>query len=225
MPFTPGAFISSHTRLGLTALVTTLLACGGRSSSHSPSPEHPPVPPRPLFSAPLAGQKISVLPLTLVVTDQELGAESPFIDRVGALHWGDSLLANALEARAPDVDWVLPAELRRIAHRAPSMQIDPDRMGQSIMGAPKLTFMPDPLRSYARNMVALAGGRLVLIPAAFAFTHTPEGQVKVEISVVLTDARNGLVTWRTLIQGTGATAPAALDRALRTMLPLPTEVQ
>ena len=33
--------------------------------------------------------------------------------------------------------WVLPPELRRIAGRAPSLNIDPDRMGQSVMGSPR----------------------------------------------------------------------------------------
>jgi len=181
------------------------------------------VPARPLLTPPLAGQKIAVLPLTMLISDPGLGTEAPLIDRVTALHWADSSLGLALTMRAPDVSWVLPPELRRIAHRAPSLDLDPDKMGQSVMGAPKITTIPDPLRTYARSLVALAGGRLILIPAIYSFNRTPEGNVKAELSIVLADVRSGQVVWRTLIPAVGPTPVAALDAAYRLMLPLPSD--
>ncbi|MEP7326787.1 MAG: hypothetical protein ABI836_12620 [Gemmatimonadota bacterium] len=199
------------------------LGCKGNSNGQNPAPEKPEVPARPLATTPLAGQKIVVLPLTMLLSDASLGAEAPLFDRPTALHWADSALGLALTIRAPDVTWVLPPELRRIAHRAPSLDLDPDKMGQSIMGAPKINTLPDPLRTYARSLVAIAGGRLILIPAIFSFNRTPEGTVKAEVSVVLADVRSGQVLWRTLIPATGATPVAALDAAYRLMLPLPTD--
>jgi hypothetical protein len=208
--------------LGLGVLLIAL-GCGGRANSQNPAPEKPEVPPRPLVAAPLAGQKIAVLPLTMIITDLSLSTEAPLSDRTASLRWADSLLGHLLTMRAPDVSWVLPPELRRIAHRAPSMDIDPDRMGQSVMAAPKANVLPDPLRTYTRSLVALAGGRLILIPAMYTFNRTPEGAVKAEVSLVLADVRSGQVVWRTLIPGTGATPAAALDAAYRLMLPLPTD--
>jgi hypothetical protein len=204
------------------ALLLTLVACGGRPSAQDPPPE-PAVPARALFTAPLAGEKISVLPLTLLVAEPPLNGEAPFRDRMLALRWSDSLLADALKTRAPDVDWVLPEQLRAMARRAPTVAPDPDRMGQSVMGAPKLAFMPDPLRTYARGLVAIAGGRRLLIPAAVTFTRTPAGKVKTDMAIVMADARNGQVLWRTLSVGEGDTPDAAVYAALKAMLPLPTD--
>jgi hypothetical protein len=209
----------------LTSLgVVLMLACGGKSGTENPAPDQAVMAARPLYTVPLAGEKVSVLPLSLILAERPLSAEVPFVDRVAALRWCDSILAYALVNRAPDVGWVLPAELRKIAHRAPGVAPDPDRMGQSVMGAPKLNFMPDPLRSYARSLVALAGGRMLLIPAAASFTPATAG-VKADLSIVMADARNGRVIWRTLAVGEGATSEAALEAAIKTMLPLPTDGQ
>lgn len=199
------------------------IGCKGTSSGQNPEPQKPAVPARPLVTTPLAGQKIAVLPLTMIVTSQGLASEAPLNDRATGLLWADSLLGVALTNRAPDVTWVLPPELRRIAHRAPSMNLDPDKMGQSIMAAPRITTVPDPLRTYARSLVALAGGRLVLIPAMYSFSRTPEGTVKAEVAIVLADVRSGQVVWRTMIPMTGPTPGEALDAAYHVMLPLPTD--
>jgi hypothetical protein len=206
--------------LGALLLAT---GCGGRGNAQDPVPEKPPVPARALVTTPLAGQKISVLPLTMIITDEALSTDPTLVSRSASLHWADSLLGEALTRRVPDVSWVLPPELRRIAHRAPSMEIDPDRMGQSVMAAPKVNALPDPLRTYTRSLVALAGGRLILIPAVYNFSRTPEGTVKVEVSVVMADVRSGQVVFRSLIPATGESPAAALNAAYRVMLPLPTD--
>ena len=204
-------------------LLLPVIACGKSSNDQEPGQAPAPaVPARQLYSATLAGEKIAVLPITMVVAQPPLNSEAPFTDRVTALRWTDSLLEYALENRAPDVSWVFPEDLRAIAKRAPTVAPDPDKMGQSIMSAPRLDFMPDPLRSYARSLVAIAGGRHLLIPAAATFSRTAGGPVKVELSIVMADARNGRVTWRTLALGEGATADVAVSEALRVMLPLPT---
>jgi hypothetical protein len=203
-------------------LILAVIACGGRSSAADQAQTPPPsVPARPLYTSPLAGEKVAVLPITMIIAEPPLSSETPFIDRITALRWADSLLQYALENRAPDVSWVFPEDLRAIAKRAPTVAPDPDKMGQSIMAAPRLDFMPDPLRSYARSLVAIAGGRHVLIPAAATFSRPPSGGVKIEFSIVMADARNGRVIWRTLAVGEGQTVAAAVSEALRVMLPLP----
>ena len=205
-------------------LLLAVIGCGkGTTAQDQGQAPTPAVPARSLYTATMAGQKIAVLPMTMVLAEPPLSTESPFIDRVTALRWADSLLGYALENRAPEVSWVLPEDLRAMAKRAPTVAPDPDKMGQSVMAAPRLDFMPDPLRSYARSLVAIAGGRHLLIPAAATFSRPGGGPVKVEISIVMTDARNGRVTWRTLAVGEGASAAVAVSEALRVMLPLPSE--
>lgn len=213
----------AKTRQTLAPLVLlVLLACGGRTSAENASQPAPPsVPARSLYTSPLAGEKVSVLPLTMILAEPPLNAASPFLDRITALRWADSLLRYALENRAPDVSWVFPEDLRAIARRAPTVAPDPDKMGQSVMAAPRLDFLPDPLRSYSRSLVAIAGGRHLLIPASVSFSTAPTGAIKVELSIVMADARNGRVTWRTLAVGEGATPEAAVEAALQIMLPLP----
>lgn len=175
-----------------------------------------------LAVAPLAGQPVSVLPITMVLADPAAAADSsyaPYRDRRTALARTDSLIAETLQSRGPEVHWVLPPELRRMARRAPGMLTDPDQMGQAMMRAPQLNRLPDPLRSSLRTLVAISGGRDVFIPAALGFSRDSAGQVHATLSLVLADARSGSVLWRSLAAGTGATPDAALNAALATIFP------
>ncbi len=199
-----------------------MLAGCGRSAAEGEGKTPPPVPDRALFTAPLAGEKVPVLPVSMIIVSPPFSSDPLFAQRPAALQWADSLLQVALENRAPDINWVFPADLRAIAKRAPTVAPDPDKMGQSVMAAPRLDFMPDPLRSYARSLVAIAGGRHLLIPAAFAINPAAAGGVKADLSIVLTDVRNGRVVWRTLAVGEGATPAEAVADALVGMIPLPT---
>ncbi len=177
----------------------------------------------PLSVAPIAGQPVSVLPITLVLADSAMSTSTSYDgyrDRRAALQRTDSLIAEAMQARAPEVHWILPPELRKMARRAPGMLSDPDQMGQALMRAPRLTKLPDPLRSELRSLVAIAGGRLVFIPAALGFTRDAAGNVHATLSLVLADARTGNVVWRSLTTATGATPDAALAAALVTTLPV-----
>ncbi len=210
--------------LRVTALSLALACSRGAGPAGAPTPA---VAQRPdaahgLAVAPLAGQPVSVLPITMVVADSSVEADSGwrlYRDRRTALQRTDSLIAETLLGKGPEVKWVLPAELRRMARRAPGMLTDPDMMGQAMMRAPKLTLIPDPLRSSLRNLVAIAGGRMIFIPAALGFSRDPAGSIHATLSLVMGDARTGKLLWRSLAEGTGATPDAALNAALTTIFP------
>jgi hypothetical protein len=119
------------------------------------------------------------------------------------------------------VNWVLPPKLRKIARRAAGVVDDPDQMGQAILRAPNLVKVPDPLRSSIRGLVALAGGRLALVPASLGFGPESNGQIRADLSLVLTDSRSGKVLWRTLAYGRGASPDQALNAAMAAVLPGP----
>ncbi|MGH7702754.1 MAG: hypothetical protein ACREMO_06645 [Gemmatimonadales bacterium] len=210
-------------RLWPLVIAVTGAACGGRggpASAPAPTARRPIEPAHPLFTTALAGQTVSVLPLTILIVDDSLAPQVSFPDRTKALAWADSLLGDALESRGPEVQWVLAPALRKIARRTPGVTVDPDHMGQGIMRVPGIKDVPDPLRTSLRSMVAIAGGRDVLIPATLYFLPDPEHTVRAELTLVLADTRTGKVLWRTVATGFGPTAPRALTSALEVVLPL-----
>jgi hypothetical protein len=181
-------------------------------------PQKPKVPAVPLATSGLAGQGVAVLPLTMLVSDTRVPGTSGAKARTALLSWADSLLGDALTERAPEVTWVLPPELRKNARRSAGLLPAPDRMGQSIMRVSQLKEVPDPLRTYLRQLLALSGGaRYALIPAALYLNPEGEDSLKLQLSAVLADGRLGRVVWRTLAVGTGETAEQAFRAALATL--------
>jgi hypothetical protein len=190
-----------------------------------PAPQRPsePLPPVALLPVqPLAGKIVGVLPLTLLAADPTLESDpgyTEYKDRRGGLHRADSLISEALLRRGPEVHWVLPPELRKMARRAAGFVPDPDEMGQAVLRAPKLMVIPDPLRSSLRSLLAIADGRVALVPAALGFGPEPDGRIRADLSLVVGDARTGKVMWRALAQGRGKTPDEALNAALAAVLP------
>lgn len=180
-------------------------------------------PAAPVPAGSFAGQTIAVIPITLVVADPALQADTLYAayhDRRTTLLWADSLIGEALVERAPEVTWVLAPKLRKMARRATGLVGDPDQMGQAVMRAPGLRVIPDPLRSNLRSLVALTDGRIVMIPAALGFSRDTVGAVRADLSLVAADARSGKVLWRSQAVGSGATPGLALQTALVSVLPL-----
>lgn len=197
-----------------------LLACG-RAGAQQPAGVSPAAPTLPAEA--FAGQQVAVMPLTLVAADSTLQSDTryaPYRDRRTALTWADSLIGEALTARAPEVRWVLPPALRKLARRSPGIVGDPDQMGQAVLRSPKLRDIPDPLRSSLRNLVAVAGGRVAMVPAALAFSRGTDGRIRADLSLVAADTRSGRVLWRTLAAGHGAAPEPALEAALAAVLPV-----
>jgi hypothetical protein len=192
-------------------------ACGGTQSSQTPTPD----PTAPLPTAGLAGQRVALTPLELVAAEDTLHWDALIADRRTTLDKSDSIIGMLLVARAPEVSWVGPAELRHIARRAAGMAADPDQMGTPFLRASNIVDVPDPLRYQLRTLMGLVGGRYVLVPAGLVFRRPTLGSVgaTAELSVVMIDSRLGKIGWRTIARGEGQDAWTALTRAVKSLTP------
>jgi hypothetical protein len=194
-------------------------ACGGKKSSQTPTPE----PTAPLPTAGLAGQRVALTPLALVAAEDSLHWDTLIGDRRATLDKCDSIISTFLVARAPEVTWVGPPELRRIARRAAGIAAEPDQMGTPFLRASNIVDVPDPLRSQLRTMMGLVGGRYVMIPAGLVFRRKvgrPDSRTATaELSVVMVDTRVGRVGWRTVARGDGDDPWTALTRAVKALTP------
>ncbi|OLC08992.1 MAG: hypothetical protein AUH42_00155 [Gemmatimonadetes bacterium 13_1_40CM_70_11] len=203
-----------------------LASCGGHGATRTPVPQ----PTAPLPTATLAGQQVSLFPLTLLAAEDSLHWEAQLADRHATLAKADSVISTLIKARAPEVTWVLPQELRRAARRAPSVATDPDQMGTALLRVESVEIVPDPLRSQLRTLEAIAGGRYALIPAALIYRrtvglsdsrmdHPSAAAAAAELSVVMVDVRLGRVSWRTVARGEGNDPWSALTRAVKNLTP------
>jgi hypothetical protein len=171
----------------------------------------------------MVGQSVAVMPLTLVGADPELASDSLYAkyqDRRTTLLWADSLIGIAFTERAPEVKWVLPPALRKMARRSPGIVGDPDQMGQAMLRSPKLKEVPDQLRAPLRNLMALVGGRVAMVPAALGFGRDTDGKVRADLTLVAADTRSGKILWRSQAVGSGANPDQALQAALFSVLPI-----
>ena len=202
----------------LCAGALALVACSAQAQNEiKPLPQVATLP-----AGTLSGQTIAVLPITLIAADPALDssvAYASYKERRPALLRTDSVIGEGLQARGPEVHWVLPPELRKIARRSAGFVDDPDQMGQAVLRSPKLTKVPDPLRSSLRALVALLDGRLALVPASLGFGPEPNGHIRADLTLVLADVRNGNILWRSVAYGRGNSADQALNAAMASVLP------
>ncbi|HEY9015192.1 MAG TPA: hypothetical protein VIM84_09040, partial [Gemmatimonadales bacterium] len=144
---------------------------------------------------------------------------APYRDHRPALLRADSLIGMEIENRSPEVKWVLPPQLRKVARRSAGFVDDPDQMGQAVLRSQNINKVPDPLRSSLRGLIALVDGRLALVPASLGFGAEPNHQIRADLTLVMVDARNGKVLWRSLAYGRGASPDQALSAAIAAVLP------
>ncbi len=212
-----------------------LAACQHRSETLTPEPTAP------LPTAGIAAQPVAVLPLTLIAAEDSLHWEAVLGERRAALAKSDSIIGTLLKARAPEVTWMLPDELRRAARRAPGIAPAPDQMGSAILFHPSKQqpeMVPDPLRGELRTLAALVGGgRYALVPAGLAYRRATalgggprsvgaqhaapllHAVATAELTIVLVDVRTGRVGFRTVARGEGDDPWTALTRAVKTLTP------
>ena len=197
------------------------MACGGKKTDHPPAP----APTAPLPTAGMAGQQVPVWPLTLVAAEDTLHWDALIGNRRVTLDKCDSIIGTLLGARAPEVSWVGPPELRHIARRGAGIVADPDQMGTSFLRAENLIDVPDPLRYQLRTLLGLVGGRYALIPAGLVFRvppgHPPTNPpvATAELSMIMVDTRVGKIGWRTVARGQGEDPWTALTRAVKALTP------
>lgn len=163
----------------------------------------------------LSGQRVPVLPITYLVADSVAGLPA---GHAATVAWADSIVGESLEIRGPEVEWVLPAALRSVVRRAPSMLPVPDKLGQATLRSSSVDRVPDPLRVHLRALAALTNSRMIMVPAAVRFTNVADG-VQAEVDFVLTDSRNGAVVWRSRPTAVAATPGEALRLATQYLLP------
>jgi hypothetical protein len=210
------------------AVILVLLSFSCAAGAQQPAPVAPAPPGElapPVPAEALVGQNVAVMPITLVAADPALQSDTiyaPYRDRQTTLLWADSLIGEAFTGRAPEVRWVLPPELRKVARRSPGIVGDPDQMGQAMLRSPKLKDIPDPLRSSLRNLMAVVGGRAVMVPASLGFGRQADGRIRADLMLVVADTRSGKVLWRSPAVGSGGDPQTALDAALTAVLPLDT---
>ena len=211
------------------SIIIALLSISCSAGAQQPVPPTPPPPApaaRQVLPVPiqaLVGQNVALMPITLIAPDPALQSDTiyaPYRDRRAALLWADSLIGDAFSGRAPEVHWVLPAELRKVARRSPGIVGDPDQMGQAALRSPKLREIPDPLRSSLRNLMAVVGGRVAMVPASIGFGRQADGLIRADLSLAAADTRSGKILWRSLATGSGTNPREALDAALTAVLPL-----
>ena len=210
------------TRLAL-LLVLAVPACGGSRREPAAAATAVDPPTAILPTSHLTGQTVAILPMTLVVADPSLQADSAYAsyrERRVALEQVDSLISEGLGNRAPEVNWVPPRELRKMARRSAGYLADPDQMGQAVLRGPKVDVVPDPLRSSLRSLMAVAGGRIALVPASLGFGPEANGSIRADLTLVLADARSGKVMWRSVALGRGKTPNEAVNAAIAAVLPV-----
>jgi hypothetical protein len=156
--------------------------------------------------------------VTLVAADAALGWGDALGTRDDRTHSADSVLAEFLVERVPEIDWVLPDVLRSGAARAPGILTSPDKMGTAMLRA-EMEQVPDPLRSQMRNLTGVVADRYAMVPAVVAFVPTPDGRGSAEVSLVMVDVRFGTIAWRTIAVGEGDAPWDALWNALKTLTP------
>ena len=208
--------------LWLVATLITAAACGSKPVQ---SQTAVPAPTAPLPTAGIASSRVPVLPLTLIAAEDSLGWQTLLGNRLAALAAADSVIGTLIRARSPEVNWVLPDELRREARRSPTFATNPDQMGTSLLRVEKLEMVPDPLRAELRTLVALADARYALVPAALIYRRASGSAdgggrtATAELTVVLVDARLGRIGWRTVARGDGPDPWSALTRAVKALTP------
>jgi hypothetical protein len=177
----------------------------------------------PFNTGAIASQKVLVLPIGGVFVNAAAVRDTAELRRwshpVRGPLAADSALERALAMRAPEVQWVMSDETRRLAKRAAGLAPPAGKLGQVMLLRTGAKTLPDPLRANLRLLSSMGGGRYALVPADLVFRADESGAVKAVLTLVVGDPRTGAILFRTNAYGLGATPDEALRRAFDATLP------
>ena len=114
----------------------------------------------------------------------------------------DAEIAFAFRARAREVDWVFPEELRANLERSPAIRSTVDRLAVGVFLAAEVDRVGDPLYGQVRRLAELANADVAFIPVALRTgAEGVAGVSVVEIVSTFLDVRTGRVIWFGVVAG------------------------
>lgn len=161
-------------------------AAGGAASAEATDSSAAATSLEPLVAAPpmrISGQRVVVLPAQAVS-----GLPEELAERV------EAEFLFALAERAPQVEWVSPAELERALRRSPGLAGDPRTLPDDPLVHHRERRAVEPLAGELRRFSALMDARLLLLPRTVAWVAAGEGG-SVRVSAAVIDSRTGNVVW------------------------------
>lgn len=187
--------------LAAVAVAVVAAACGGsRGADGAGEPEPAPAPPN------LLGARVMLVPA-----------------QAGEPESLDSELTFWLTDRAPETQWVLPADVEAAVRRAPGsgMNLDAARRVVDIGGGDRR--VADPLYGDLRRLGAITNTTLAVVPLASRETADSAG-LTVELAAAVVAVRAGRVIWMHTVAGEpsesrSAAIASAAARLARTLIP------
>lgn len=202
--------------------MTTLVAvgCGGHPRPTAPVDPFREVQLSPLPAGALAGSKVLLLPVGVVVlTDSASGDADLLARRFELKAVAEAVLDSALRRRAPGVTWLGLTEQRRALRMAPALGIEPARLETAYLLSTKVEALTDPLWAQLRTLMGMTDAQTALAPAGVRLDRR-DGQYRAEYVLVLVDPRNGHVLGRGRTEGAPSPTPeAALASAAAAAVP------
>jgi hypothetical protein len=135
----------------------------------------------------------------------------------------DRELAHRLPARAPTVEWLLPAELQAVMDRAPAWRVRLSAMPRNIaQPRSREPYLVDPTYGDLRRLGAIVDAHLAILPVAVREVDV-DGSRALELTAADVHQRGGRVLWMTTVRGdispeSPDDAAAAVAEALAGML-------
>lgn len=135
----------------------------------------------------------------------------------------DSELAFALQARGPQVHWVLPASMDSALVLSPGLQTRTHGLPVAAFGAAEIKRIGDPLYGDLRRLGAVANADVALLPVQASMVQDTTGSA-VRLWAALVEVRTGRVLWYGIVQGDSGAAgservlASAADKLARTVL-------
>ncbi len=136
----------------------------------------------------------------------------------------DAELAFWLTDRAPDADWLLPAELQAAADRAPAWRLRLDGLARPVVdvgGGDRR--VRDPLYGALRQLGAVVDANVAVVPLSVA-ESTDSAGVQLALATAVVDIRGGRVLWLHTVRGErnpdrGAAVASVAETLARFLVP------